>query len=101
MLFERFRFCVRGNKVITPGIYWGCDFLEIYSKGDYAIWYHKGIMGWSGRGMTAYYPSVYMLVRKGSDLATVLLDISPGRKWKAVKDCLIEMIESLSDEIVK
>ena len=87
MHFRNIRYIVSSNRsdhITTPGIDWGSPLFELCSVGNHAIWYHSGHTGWSGRGMTAYYPSVYMIVRKAGDRATMLFEVEPGRRWHAV-----------------
>lgn len=96
MLLRNYPYKSAGHVIYTPGIDWGSELREIRSRWPYAIWHVNGHMGWAGRGLTQYYPTTYILVRKTETHVTSLFEIEPGKRWRIVRAILFDVIEKLA-----
>jgi len=110
----KFRFTERGHWLNPrPGLYVpGWDFgpkgLHIIKDfGEYLILKNPGHTGWSGIGMTNYYPTDYRIVRvmywdaEYTYVEEVDRPVEPGRKWRACIARLTALVEQRQQEVVE
>lgn len=112
----KFRFTERDhwlnpyNKgLYTPGIDWGPKGLHIVKDfGEYLILKNPGHTGWSGIGMTDYYPTDYCIVKvikwdsEFNYVERIGRPVEPGQKWRACIARLIELVEAKQrDKVVE
>lgn len=85
------------DHVQTPGIDWGGLPKVIYTQGNYEIWRIKGHTGWSGIGMTSYYPTEYRIAKREGERVHLSQGHAFGKDWRKGLEALKERIKELQD----
>jgi len=87
---DRWRCKIDGDVVRTPGVDWGRPLKILHRHKNRLVLRRNGHMTWASIGQQTYAETLYMLVEVSRDMATVIEEVEPGRKYRAAVADLIK-----------